>query len=59
MAEKYNIDSTTKLKADGANYREWCVKTRAKINQQRLGKYLKPYTASNGVYLEGFTEEDF
>ncbi|RHY28600.1 hypothetical protein DYB32_005845 [Aphanomyces invadans] len=55
---KYNIDSATKLKADGANYREWCVKTGAKINQQRLRKCLKPYTASNCMYLEGFTEED-
>ncbi|RHY21319.1 hypothetical protein DYB32_009848 [Aphanomyces invadans] len=58
MAEKYIIDSSTKLMADGANYREWCVKTRAKINQQRLGKCLKPCTASNGKYLEGFTDED-
>jgi hypothetical protein len=40
MADKFYND-TTKLRADGANYREWCVKTRAKIQQHRLGKYLK------------------
>ncbi|RHY44651.1 hypothetical protein DYB34_013538 [Aphanomyces astaci] len=40
MADKYLSDSTSRLKPDSSNYREWCVKTRAKINQQKLGKYL-------------------
>ncbi len=56
MADKFYND-TTKLRADGANYREWCVKTRAKIQQHRLGKYLKKSTI-NGTYLTGLTEKD-
>ncbi|RHX99733.1 hypothetical protein DYB36_009818 [Aphanomyces astaci] len=57
MTEKYNIDSTTKLKADGANYREWCLKNRAKTNQQHLSKYLERCTI-NGRFIVGHTEED-
>ncbi|ETV69823.1 hypothetical protein H257_14446 [Aphanomyces astaci] len=58
MAEKYLSDSTTRLKLDGSNYREWCVKTRAKINQQKLGKYLKKVRFADGTYSNGSNEED-
>ncbi|CAK4712202.1 unnamed protein product [Aphanomyces euteiches] len=58
MADKYTIDSTTRLKPDRSNYRKWCVKTRAKINQQKLGKYLKKVQMENGQYPIGFNEED-
>ncbi|RHY90137.1 hypothetical protein DYB35_011788, partial [Aphanomyces astaci] len=43
---------------DSSNYREWCVKTRAKINQQKLGKYLKKVRSADGTYPNGSNEED-
>ncbi|CAK4407019.1 unnamed protein product, partial [Aphanomyces euteiches] len=58
MTERTLLETMNKLQADGSNYREWCVKTRAKINQQRLGKYLKPCRDSAGTYLSSLSEED-
>ncbi|RQM20297.1 hypothetical protein B5M09_013825, partial [Aphanomyces astaci] len=58
MVDKYLSDSTTRLKPNGSNYREWCVKTRAKINQQKLGKYLKKVRLADGTYPNGSNEED-
>ncbi|KAH9110593.1 hypothetical protein AeMF1_014657, partial [Aphanomyces euteiches] len=58
MTDRTLLESINKLKADGSNYREWCVKTRAIINQQRLGKYLKPCRDATGKYLSTLSEED-
>ncbi|OQR90995.1 hypothetical protein THRCLA_22495 [Thraustotheca clavata] len=40
--QRYILESTTKLKSDGSNNREWSDATIQRINQQRLRKYLKP-----------------
>ncbi|CAK4346482.1 unnamed protein product, partial [Aphanomyces euteiches] len=58
MADKYITETTTKLKPDGSTYREWCMKTRAMINQQKLGKYLKKVRMEDGQYPSGYNEED-
>ena len=58
MTDRFLYEPANKLKPDGSNYREWCVKTRAKINQHRLGKYLNPSRDSSGNYLRGLSEED-
>ncbi|RHY17077.1 hypothetical protein DYB25_010748, partial [Aphanomyces astaci] len=58
MTERYMYEQPNKLKADGSNYREWCVKTRAKINQQKLGKYLQPCYDPDGKYKSGLEMDD-
>ncbi|RHY00184.1 hypothetical protein DYB26_012884 [Aphanomyces astaci] len=58
MTERYLYEQPNKLKADGSNYREWCVKTRAKINQHTLGKYLQPYRGPDGKYKPDTDEVD-
>ncbi|RHY97327.1 hypothetical protein DYB35_011260 [Aphanomyces astaci] len=53
MTQRYMYEQPNKLKSDGSNYREWCVKTRAKFNQQKLGKYLLPCYDPDGKYKLG------
>ncbi|RLO11910.1 hypothetical protein DYB28_010068, partial [Aphanomyces astaci] len=58
MTERYMYEQPNKLKADGSNYREWCIKTRAKINQQKLGKYLQPCYDPDDKYKSGLEIDD-
>ncbi|RQM19189.1 hypothetical protein B5M09_014007 [Aphanomyces astaci] len=58
MTERYLYEKPNKLKADGSNYREWCVKTRAKINQHTLGKYLQPCRGPDAKYNPDTDEVD-
>ncbi|RHY36810.1 hypothetical protein DYB34_011245 [Aphanomyces astaci] len=52
-------ENITHLNSSGSNYREWSNSVTEKLNQTRLGKYLKdPLESDRSTYAHGFAEED-
>ncbi|RQM19158.1 hypothetical protein B5M09_014045 [Aphanomyces astaci] len=52
-------ENITHLNSSGSNYREWSNSVTEKLNQKRLGKYLKhPLESDRSTYAHGFAEED-
>ncbi|RQM23520.1 hypothetical protein B5M09_010898, partial [Aphanomyces astaci] len=52
-------ESITHLNSSGSNYREWSNSVTEKLNQKRLGKYLKdPLESDRSTYAHGFAEEE-